>query len=154
MTILVLYLSQNNHVILPVIAAGLCSLLLGIVFVLYLPILIEKNYHDHWGMCIAYSSVGSVYMLVEVLAMIGAVPSFFEDNKGLVAIGILTLSSLIFLLSNTYLQITKNKSKSNSSNLSRRAAIWRDTSSIHFLYNTVIYISLLVWNSIFRLYNT
>ena len=103
MTILVLYLTQNNHVLLPVIAAGLCSLLLGIVFVLYLPILIEKNYHDHWGMCIAYSSVGSVYMLVEVLAMIGAVPSFFEDNKGLVAIGILTLSSLIFLLSNTYL---------------------------------------------------
>ena len=90
MTILVLYLTQNNHVLLPVIAAGLCSLLLGIVFVLYLPILIEKNYHDHWGMCIAYSSVGSVYMLVEVLAMIGAVPSFFEDNKGLVAIGILT----------------------------------------------------------------
>ena len=67
MTILVAYLTQNNHALLPVVGAGLCSLLLGIVFVIFLPMLIENYYQNHWGMCIAYTSVGSVYILVETI---------------------------------------------------------------------------------------
>ncbi|HCN74533.1 hypothetical protein ACWN83_06900 [Pseudolactococcus plantarum] len=103
MTILVAYLTQNNHALLPVVGAGLCSLLLGIVFVIFLPMLIENYYQNHWGMCIAYTSVGSVYILVETIVAATIITTFFIDFKGLIAISIFIFGSLIFLIGNIYL---------------------------------------------------
>jgi len=104
MNILVLFLAKDyNPTLMTSVYASTFSLLFGIVFTFGLPRLLDKKMEESSSLCILISAIGSVYMLVEIIASSVIISDSWKNGPKFIAGLIMLCGFILFWIGTIYL---------------------------------------------------